>query len=56
MDISNWSPAKRTESGLGYIPEERMHDGVIQQFSVAENLILQDHTRPPFSKRHLPQF
>ena len=56
VDISSWSPGKRTESGLGYIPEERMHDGVVQQFSVAENLILQDHTRPPFSKRTFLNF
>ena len=56
QDISDWSPAKRTESGLAYIPEERMHDGVIQEFTVAENLILQDHTRPPFSKRTFLDF
>src|SRR5690606_35835100 len=36
-------------AGLGYIPEERMHDGVIKDFSVAENAILQDHNRAPFS-------
>jgi simple sugar transport system ATP-binding protein len=56
QDISAWSPARRTESGLGYIPEERMHDGVIQEFTVAENLILQDHTRLPFSKRTFLDF
>jgi len=50
LDITGRSPAQRTEAGLAYIPEERMHDGVIQDFSVAENMILQDHTRPPFSK------
>ncbi len=49
VDITAWSPGKRTESGLAYIPEERMHDGVIQDFSVSENMVLQDHTRPPFS-------
>ena len=27
-----------------------MHDGVIQEFSIAENIILQDHVRKPFSK------
>jgi len=27
-----------------------MHDGVVKDFSVSENLILQDHSRPPFSK------
>ncbi len=47
--VTAWSPARRTASGLGYIPEERMDDGVIQEFTVAENLILQDHTRRPYS-------
>ena len=42
-------PAERLEKGLSYIPEERMHDGVVKDFSVAENLILQDHVREPFS-------
>jgi ABC-type uncharacterized transport system ATPase subunit len=49
-DIADWSPGKRTASGLAYIPEERMHDGVIQDFSVSENMVLQDHTRRPFSR------
>ncbi|MCB0075343.1 MAG: ATP-binding cassette domain-containing protein, partial [Caldilineaceae bacterium] len=44
-DVTAWSPGARTEMGFGYIPEERMHDGVIREFSVSENLILQDHTR-----------
>ena len=48
-NVSAWSAARRTAAGLAYIPEERMHDGVIQQFSVAENLILNDHTRQPYS-------
>ncbi len=37
------------DSGLSYIPEERMHDGVVKDFSVAENFILQDHIRSPYS-------
>jgi simple sugar transport system ATP-binding protein len=55
-DVTHWSTAQRTASGLAYIPEERMHDGVVQDFSVAENLILQDHTRPPFSRRTFLNF
>jgi simple sugar transport system ATP-binding protein len=43
-------PSQRLETGLSYIPEERMHDGVVKDFTVAENLILQDHVREPFSK------
>jgi simple sugar transport system ATP-binding protein len=36
---------------LSYIPEERMRDGIIKNFSVAENLILREHHRLPFSRR-----
>ena len=48
-DISHWSPGRRTAAGMGYIPEERMADGIVQEFTVAENLILDDHMRPPYS-------
>jgi general nucleoside transport system ATP-binding protein len=49
QEITGWSTAARTANGLAYIPEERMHDGVIGNFSIAENLVLQDHTRAPYS-------
>jgi simple sugar transport system ATP-binding protein len=35
---------------LSYIPEERMRDGMIKNFSVAENMILREHDQPKFSK------
>jgi len=43
-------PSQRIETGISYIPEERMHDGVVKDFTVAENLVLQDHIWPPFSR------
>ena len=49
-DITSQGAGERTAGGLAYIPEERMHDGVVREFSVAENLILQDHIRPPFTR------
>lgn len=49
-DVTGLSPAEMFNSGLSYIPEERMHDGVVKDFSVAENMILQDYIRAPFSK------
>ena len=36
---------ERMEAGLAYIPEERMRDGAIREFSVEENLFLHDHAR-----------
>jgi simple sugar transport system ATP-binding protein len=35
-------------SGVGYIPEDRSHDGVIRAFTVAENLVLDTYDRPPY--------
>ncbi|MBX3010768.1 MAG: ABC transporter ATP-binding protein [Caldilineaceae bacterium] len=55
-DITRWSTDQRTAAGLAYIPEERMYDGVIQDFNISENLILRDHSRPPFSQRTFLKF
>jgi general nucleoside transport system ATP-binding protein len=49
-DVTSMATADRLTAGLSYIPEERMHDGVIKDFTVAENLILQDYLRPPYSR------
>jgi simple sugar transport system ATP-binding protein len=35
-------PAQVREAGLGHVPEERMRDGVIGDFTVADNLMLVD--------------
>jgi simple sugar transport system ATP-binding protein len=50
-DVSGLRPGPHTERGMAYIPEERMKDGMIQNFSVAENTVLRDHHKEPFSKR-----
>ena len=46
--ITGQSPAQINLKGISYIPEERMIDGVIKEFTVAENRVLQDHGREPF--------
>ncbi|MCB0164169.1 MAG: ABC transporter ATP-binding protein [Anaerolineae bacterium] len=48
--VTHLSPAEMIDAGLSYIPEERMHDGAIKDFTVEENLILQDHIRPPYTR------
>ena len=50
-DVTGFDPGKITEKMLSYIPEERMRDGMIKNFSVSENMILREHTQPVFSKR-----
>ncbi len=49
-EITNLPPAEITERMLSYIPEERMRDGMIKDFTVAENMILREHHKEPFSR------
>jgi general nucleoside transport system ATP-binding protein len=49
-DVTSFSPGDLTDRMLAYIPEERMRDGMIKNFSVAENMVLREHHKPPFSR------
>jgi simple sugar transport system ATP-binding protein len=50
-DVAGDRPGALTEKQLAYIPEERMKDGVIKEFTVAENEVLRDFDKLPFSNR-----
>ncbi|WP_211207425.1 ABC transporter ATP-binding protein [Stackebrandtia nassauensis] len=39
------------ESGVGYIPEDRLVDGLVTDFTIAENLILNRYNREPYAGR-----
>lgn len=49
-DITGLAPNVLIERGVSYIPEERMRDGMIKEFNVAENLILREHDQQPYSR------
>ncbi len=49
QDITHMPLLKRMAAGQAYIPEERMRDGAIREFSVQENLFLRDHSAPEFT-------
>jgi ABC-type uncharacterized transport system ATPase subunit len=50
-DISHAKPRDRLRAGIGYIPEDRREDGIVADFSVADNLVLDTYDRPPFASR-----
>jgi len=50
QDITNKPPDLMNVLGLSHIPEERMEEGVIREFTVSENRVLQDHGRKPFAR------
>ena len=47
-DLTGMRTKKILQAGVGYVPEDRSHDGVVKEFSVAENLVLDTYDRAPF--------
>jgi general nucleoside transport system ATP-binding protein len=48
-DLSHATPAQRLRAGLAYVPEDRQEDGLISDFSVADNMVLDQYNQPPFA-------
>jgi ABC-type uncharacterized transport system ATPase subunit len=48
-DLTRATPRDRLRAGFGYVPEDRQEDGLVPDFSVAENLVLDVYDRPPFA-------
>ena len=53
IDGADRSPTLTTDEvldlGVGYVPEDRLHDGLVGAFTVAENLVLDLYDKPPFA-------
>ena len=50
QNVAGKSPCDLNRLGMSYIPEERMRDGMIKEFTVAENTILREFDQPPFAR------
>jgi len=50
VDITGSDTDDVLAAGVGYVPEDRMHDGLVGPFSVAENLVLDLYDRPPYGR------
>lgn len=50
QSIENLSVRKRTEAGIGHIPEDRHKHGLILEYTVEENMALQTYYKEPLSK------
>jgi len=49
-DLSKASAHEFLQQGVGHIPEDRQRRGLVLEFSLAENLVLHDFDKKPFSK------
>jgi simple sugar transport system ATP-binding protein len=48
-DVTKATPRQITEMGVGHIPEDRQHDGLVLSYPVADNLVLNTYYKPPFA-------
>ncbi|PLS06577.1 ABC transporter ATP-binding protein [Neobacillus cucumis] len=55
-DIINQTPRKITESGVGHIPQDRHKHGLVLNFPIGENMVLQTYNKKPYSKSGVLNF
>jgi ABC-type uncharacterized transport system permease subunit/ABC-type multidrug transport system ATPase subunit len=48
-DLTHATPRQRLHAGVAYIPEDRQEDGLISEFSVADNMVLDTYDRAPYA-------
>ena len=48
-DITHLTTREVLESGVSYVPEDRQEDGLVESFTVAENLVLDVYDRKPYA-------
>ncbi len=53
QNVTHASPRQVGEAGLAHIPSDRYQRGMLQDFNVAENLVLERFDRAPFTRHGL---
>lgn len=54
--LTGLSPRKITESGVGHIPQDRHKHGLVLNYPIGENFVLQTYYKKPFSKNGILNF
>jgi simple sugar transport system ATP-binding protein len=49
-DVTRSSVHRVLEAGVGHVPEDRLRDGLVVDFSIADNLVLDQYDAPPFAR------
>jgi len=55
QDITRYPVRRRIESGIAHIPEDRQKRGLVLDYTVEENMILEVYYRQPYARRGLLQ-
>ncbi|MGI6093994.1 MAG: ABC transporter ATP-binding protein [Lachnospiraceae bacterium] len=52
-DITQKSVKERIDGKVAFIPEDRLHMGLVPQLDMKDNMILKQYDRPKYSRHHL---
>ncbi|MFS0823549.1 ABC transporter ATP-binding protein [Bacillus sp. 1P02SD] len=55
-DITSLSVRKRIDKGIAHIPEDRQKRGLVLDYTLQSNMVLEVYNKPPFSKHGLLKF
>ncbi|WML56755.1 ABC transporter ATP-binding protein [Neobacillus sp. PS2-9] len=55
-ELINQTPRHITESGVGHIPQDRHKHGLVLNFPIGENMVLQTYNKKPYSKNGILNF
>ena len=50
QDISKADADHVLEAGVGHVPEDRQRDGLVIDFAIADNMVLDSYDEPPFAR------
>lgn len=53
IEFGSWSVRQRRDAGIGYVPSDRQHDGLMLSATLWENVALGHQRNPPSSKNGL---
>jgi simple sugar transport system ATP-binding protein len=49
-DITKADANHVLDAGVGHVPEDRQRDGLVADFSIADNMVLDTYDKPPFAR------
>ncbi|MGB9810086.1 MAG: ABC transporter ATP-binding protein, partial [Caldanaerobacter sp.] len=55
-DVTNFSTRDLYKEGISYIPQDRQAEGLVLDFTIAENLILREYRYTPYSRKGVIQY
>lgn len=56
INLASLRPRQIMEFGMAHIPEDRIRHGLVQEYSIEDNQVLNTYYRKPFARHHIRNF